>query len=247
MNFSKMKKCDIIFTTIEWKMNMETKNNLVVMLTYDDKTILNAKEIFEQCRNSKALYWGFKEKPLPLDQMKELFQIMKDCHKKTVLEVVAYSEAECLQGAHMAHECGVDMLMGTLYFDSVNSYCKQHQILYMPFVGQVSQCPSILEGNLEEMVAQANSYLEKGVYGIDLLGYRYQGDANTLIHEFVKQVHAPVCVAGSINSMERLALIKDTSPFAFTIGSAFFDHDFGESVCDQIDMVCTYMQEDISC
>ena len=147
----------------------------------------------------------------------------------------------------MAHECQVDMLMGTLYFDSVNNYCKEHQILYMPFVGQVSQCPSILEGDLDSMLTQAQDYLAKGVYGIDLLGYRYTGDAEKLIASFVQHLDAPVCIAGSVNSKQRLSFIKETAPFAFTIGSAFFDHCFGESIRNQIDDVCTFMQEEISC
>ena len=39
---------------------------------------------------------------------------MKECGKTTFLEVVAYTEAECLEGAKMGVECGVDYLMGTM-------------------------------------------------------------------------------------------------------------------------------------
>ncbi|MBQ1904503.1 MAG: hypothetical protein II168_09085, partial [Ruminococcus sp.] len=70
---------------------------LVVMLTCDDETVSNAYEIFDKCKDSKAEYWGFKEKPLPLEEMKKLYAYMKSCGKKTVLEVVAYTEAECLE------------------------------------------------------------------------------------------------------------------------------------------------------
>lgn len=45
----------------------------------------------------------------------------------------------------------------------------------MPFVGSITGRPSVLTGTIDEMVAEANRYLEKGVYGIDLLGYRYIG------------------------------------------------------------------------
>ena len=45
---------------------MESKPVLVVMLTCDDETVSNAYEIFDKCKDSKAEYWGFKEKPLPL-------------------------------------------------------------------------------------------------------------------------------------------------------------------------------------
>ena len=44
----------------------------------------------------------------PLSQMKDLYAYMKSCDKKTVLEVVAYTQAECMSGAKMAAECGCD-------------------------------------------------------------------------------------------------------------------------------------------
>lgn len=214
---------------------------LVVMLTHHDRTIEDAFEVFEQCKNTKAQYWGFKEEPLPLPQMKELFAYMRACGKTTSLEVVAYEEAECLAGAEMALECGCDMLMGTKFFDSVNELCQSHDLKYLPFVGEVSERPSILEGTLEDMVTEAQRYLEKGVWGIDLLGYRYTGDAVRLNREFVARVNAPVCIAGSVNSFERLDEVKEAAPWSFTIGGAFFEGCFGGSIAEQIDAVCAYL------
>ena len=220
------------------------KNNpiLIVMLTYDDQTISNAYEIFDQCKYSKAQFWGMKEKPLPMDKMKELYAYMKKCGKTTVLEVVAYTEEECLEGARTAVECGCDILMGTMFFDSVNDFCKSAGLKYMPFVGKITGRPSVLEGTAESMIAEAQEYLSKGVYGIDLLGYRFTGDATELNKKFVSGTKAPVCVAGSINSYQRLDEIKETSPWAFTIGSAFFDKKFGDDICGQIDKVCEYIE-----
>lgn len=166
---------------------------------------------------------------------------MKDCGKRTVLEVVAYTEKECMQGAEMAAEFGCDILMGTVFSDSVNELCKSCGIRYMPFVGEVSQRPSILRGSLKSMVTEAQKYLAKGVYGIDLLGYRYTGNAEELMDGFVSRVSAPVCVAGSINSYSRLDEIKRISPAAFTIGSAFFENRFGTDICSQINNVCDYI------
>ena len=50
--------------------------NLIVMLTNNDKTVDNAYEIFEKCKDSKAKCWGFKEEPLPLEEMKKLYTYM---------------------------------------------------------------------------------------------------------------------------------------------------------------------------
>lgn len=220
---------------------MESCPELVVMLTYNDFTVSNAAEIFEQCKNSKAKYWGFKEHPLPLEEMKQLYARMKECGKTTFLEVVAYTEAEGLAGAEMAASCGCDVLMGTTFSDKINAFCQSHSLKYMPFVGDIVGRPSVLNGTIDGMIAEAKLYLSKGVYGIDLLGYRFTGNAAALNEAFVREVNAPVCLAGSINSYARLDEVKCASPWAFTIGSAFFEHCFGDSFADQINAVCDYM------
>lgn len=216
---------------------------LIVMLTHNDRTVNNAYEIFEQSKNSKADFWGFKEETLPLNEMKELYSYMKKCGKTTFLEVVAYEEEKCLEGAKMALECGCDILMGTMFYDSVNEFCKMHNLKYMPFVGKIEGRPSILKGSIDEMINEANKYLEKGVYGVDLLGYRYTENPVELNKKFASQVHAPVCIAGSIDSYRKLDELKDANPWAFTIGGAFFENKFEGTFGEQIDKVCEYMNK----
>ncbi len=216
---------------------------LIVMLTYNDCTVENAYSIFDECKDSKAKFWGFKEEGLPLEQMKELYSYMKQCGKTTVLEVVAYTEEESLRGARMAVECGCDILMGTKFSDTVNDYCKKHHLKYMPFVGTITGRPSVLEGSVEEMLAEAKEYLQKGVYGIDLLGYRYTGDAVILNKTFITEINAPVCLAGSVNSYQRLDEVKDAAPWTFTIGKALFDNKFDGTLPQQIDKVYEHMKK----
>lgn len=93
------------------------KPELIVMLTYNDATVADAMEIFEQCRDSRIQFWGFKEATLPPEQMKALYARMKACSKTTVLEVVAYSPQEGMDGARLAAWCGCDILMGTVFSD----------------------------------------------------------------------------------------------------------------------------------
>lgn len=221
---------------------MNDSLNLIVMLTKNDMTVVNAYEIFDKCKNSKAKFWGFKETPLPIEEMKRLYKYMKECNKTTFLEVVSYTEKECLEGAEMAVECGCDILMGTIFSDSINDFCKKNNLKYMPFVGQVVGRPSILKGAIDEMVNEANKYIQKGAYGIDLLGYRYIGDKVKLNNAIVSRVNAPVCIAGSIDSFERLDEIKNANPWSFTIGSAFFDNKFGIDFKKQINKVYNYME-----
>ena len=222
---------------------MNTTPKLIVMLTHNDHTVENASEIFESCKNSKAQYWGFKEKTLPISEMKSLFSRMKSCGKTTFLEVVEYDEESGLQGAKIAKECGCDILMGTVFFDSINQFCKENNMKYMPFVGQITNRPSILEGSIEDMIAEAKEYLAKGVYGFDLLGYRYTGDPVKLNNAFVQAIEAPVCLAGSVDSYERLDEVREANPWAFTVGSAFFDEKFGTDFHEQINNVCNYMEK----
>lgn len=216
---------------------------LIVMLTHNDRTVENAREIFEQCKHTKAHLWGFKEEPLPLNDMKKLFARMKEFGKTTFLEVVAYSEQEGLDGAKIAAACQCDFLMGTKFFDSVNDFCRDNGIRYMPFVGKIVGRPSVLEGTIDEMIDEAKSCLAKGVYGIDLLGYRYTGDAFALNKNFVASVKAPVCIAGSVDSFKRLDELKKISPPMFTIGGAFFENKFDGTFAEQVDKVCDYMQK----
>jgi len=217
--------------------------NLIVMLTHNDETVNNAHEIFEKCKNSDAKFWGFKEKSLPIEQMKNLYKYMKECGKTTFLEVVEYTEKEGLEGAKLALECGCDILMGTVFFDSINEFCKKNNLKYMPFVGKVTERPSILEGEIDEIIKEANEYLKKGVYGFDLLGYRYTGNAVELNERFVLEVNAPVCIAGSVNGYERLDELKNINPWSFTIGSAFFENKFDGSFEEQINKVCEYVKQ----
>ena len=99
-----------------------------------------------------------------------------------------------------------------------------------------------MTGTIGEIVAEAKDVIRRGAYGVDLLGYRYAGDAVRLNRELVDSLgDEKVCIAGSVDSLTRLDEIKETAPWAFTIGSAFFDKKFGGSVRDQIDKVCRYV------
>ena len=220
---------------------------LIVMLTHNDKTVENAIEVFESAKDSKAKFWGFKEVGIPEDQMIDLVKRMKAAGKTTFLEVVDYTEEGCIAGAECCVRCGFDVLMGTMYFDSVKKIADDAGIRYMPFVGQITGRPSVLGGTIEGMIEEANGLVDnKGVTGFDLLGYRFTGDAVKLNNEFVKNVRGDVCLAGSVASFKRLDEVKATGAWAFTIGGAFFENKFGEDKTfgEQIDIVVDYMNKE---
>lgn len=200
---------------------------IIVMLTCNDVTVKNAKEIFESCKDLPVKNWGFKDVGLPPEEMKELCTLMKKSGKTTFLEVVTYSEDECMRGAKLAVECGFDHLMGTIFYDSVNTYIRTTPLKYMPFVGEVSESPSILKGTTAGMLAQEAKYKAEGAFGTDLLGYRYvDGDPEVLSSEFLSQCQLPCVLAGSIGSDERLDIVRKMNPWGFTMGSALFNKNF---------------------
>jgi len=223
-----------------WRM-MEPK--LIVMLTHHDRTHKEALDIFESCKDLPVQEWGFKDIGIPVPDMVRLVSAMKSAGKTTFLEVVTYTERECLSAARLAIECGFDYLSGTVFYPSVFEVLKGKRIKYYPFCGKVSGNPSVLEGSVPEIVAEAQHLEQIGVDGFDLLAYRYTGDVSSLLEAFVHSVKRPVIVAGSIDSYERLDMMKRLRPWGFTIGSAFFDGKFvkGGSFRQQVEAVLRYL------
>ena len=217
---------------------------MIVMLTNHDKTTEDAIELFENCKNIPVEHWGFKNVGLPVDQMKRLVRNMKNANKKTFLEVVSYTEKECIEATELAIECEFDYLMGTMFYQSVYDLLKDKPIKYMPFCGKISGSPSVLEGSINDIIAHAKSIEEKNVYGLDLLAYRYTGDPLKLAKKFIEEIKLPVIIAGSINSFEKLEKVKKLNPWGFTIGSAFFNKKFvkGGSFKEQIERIVKYLE-----
>ncbi|HEY5671002.1 MAG TPA: hypothetical protein VIS10_13485 [Anaerolineales bacterium] len=219
------------------------KPELIVMLTHQDMTVKNANELFEECKDLPVTHWGFKDVGLPHEQMKELVRRMKVEGKVTYLEVVSLSEEDGLVGAKLAVEAGFDILMGTVYFDSIHQFLKDKPIKYYPFPGHVHSHPSILDGTIEEIVNHAISLQSTGVQGLDLLAYRYVGDARKLLLDVVKATNIPLVCAGSIATFQRIAEVWEANSWGFTIGSAFFDMKFvpGGSFKENIEAVTDWL------
>ena len=233
------------YNQTQWRYS-KMLEKLIVMLTHNDVTVKDAKEIFEENKDLPVTNWGFKDVGLEPEKMKELCGMMKAAGKTTFLEVVTYSEEECMRGAKLAVECGFDCLLGTLFYDSVAEYVKTTNLKYYPFVGLVSQSPSILEGSCDLMLKQAEKYKEAGACGVDLLGYRYvEGDPNVLSAAFIKASCIPTVLAGSIGSEERMLLVKQMDPAYFTMGSALFTKNFVKdgSFRDNLKAVVDFLQK----
>jgi 2,4-dienoyl-CoA reductase-like NADH-dependent reductase (Old Yellow Enzyme family) len=222
---------------------MEQK--LVVMLTENDKTVKNAKAEFLASSHMSVRHWGFKDVGLPRDKMVDLVKAMKSKGKTTYLEVVSLSEQEGLAGAKIAVDAGFDVLMGTIYYDSILEYIKGNGVKYYPFCGKVYGHPSILGGTAQEVVDDARRLRDKGADGLDLLSFRYEeGDPIDLLAKVVSAVDIPVISAGSINSFDKIRQVANTGASGFTIGSALFRENFCKgSFAENLEVVWDWMEK----
>ena len=221
------------------------KPNLIPMLTHNDLTVRNAKEVFLACSSVPVQYWGFKDIGLPTEEMTELVGIMKDHGKTTFLEVVSLREEECMRGARIAVDCGVDYLMGTVYYDSVFRYLREQGTKFFPFCGKISGHPSVLEGTPEEIVADGKGLQEKGVSGIDILAYRHATAGEEISKKLVAALSIPVVIAGNIDSFSRIDTMKEINPWGFTIGSALFSKRFvpDGTVCENLTAAYSHLMK----
>lgn len=218
---------------------------LIVMLTHHDKTVPNALELFQRTKDYSITHWGFKDVGVSPEEMQTVVAAMKDAGKTTFLEVVSLSEEEGLRGARLAVDLGFDILMGTVYYPSIGEYLEDKTIQYYPFPGHVHSHPSILDGAIDKIVAHACELEAYGVHGLDLLTYRYTGNAPSLLSQVVQSTHIPVISAGSIASFERITEVWDSGAWGFTIGSAFFDRQFvpNGSFEENVWAVCKWLEE----
>jgi hypothetical protein len=200
--------------------------NLIVMLTHHDRTTPDALEVFHTASDLAIDFWGFKDVGLSEAKMSELATALHRAHKKVFLEVVSYTESECLRGAHLAVDLKCDYLMGTIFYRKVWDYIKDTDVTYLPFLGNVSGSPSILEGTPEELIDEGMRYIDLGVTGFDILAFRHVTDPESIASACARQIPGTIVIAGSIASKERMQFVDNIGAWGFTMGSALFDDAF---------------------
>jgi len=201
------------------------------MLTKDDQTISDARKYVKEIAAAGAKHIGFKDIGLPISELKHLTEDLRKEGVKVYLEVVSLDAESEKRSAKFAMDLNVDYLLGGTRPELIASMVKDHPLKYYPFVGKIEDHPSILTGTIPEIAAHAEQITAiDGVDGLDLLAYRFTGeDIPLLIQEVCKTSKKPVIVAGSIDSKERIEVVKTTGPSAFTVGTAAFDMEFPSS------------------
>lgn len=208
--------------------------HFVLMLTKDDRTVHNAAAIYEEVRDTAVTCVGFKDVGLPLDEMKALAARIRSDRRRMMLEVVSTSRAAELRSIHAALEIEVDYLLGGRHVADVLPLLTGTPIRYFPFCGNTVGHPTRLEGAIDEIVADARRLASvPGVHGLDLLSYRFSGDAEELTRRVVEAVHVPVIAAGSIDRAQRVRAVCDAGVWGFTVGSALFEGKFATNFFEQ--------------
>jgi 4-hydroxythreonine-4-phosphate dehydrogenase len=211
--------------------------DFIFMLTRNDRTVAHAAACLREALAIGITHIGFKNIGLPSDKLGELAALVRQSPAQLYLEIVSLDAESEAASARAAVQWEVDVLMGGTRPDVVLPLIRGSKIRYFPFAGRIEGHPSRLCGSAEEIVAAAQALAaQPGVDGIDLLAYRFGGDADDLIRRVCALVSKPVIVAGSIDRPERMVAIARLGAAAFTVGTAALDLVFPAppSLADQL-------------
>jgi putative N-acetylmannosamine-6-phosphate epimerase len=195
----------------------------IFMLTRDDRTIANAREVYGPVALTGICHVGCKDLGLPREELAGLMTDIRANGHRSYLEVVSETDEATLESARVAAEVGPDYLIGGTLIEPVQEIIAGSGVRFFPYIGKVVGHPCLLRGTIEEIAEEARRAEELGVDGINLLAYRYDGDVDALVEAVVEATSLPVIAAGSVDSAERIRALADRGVWAFTIGTAALD------------------------
>ena len=195
----------------------------IFMLTRDDVTLKDAREVYASIAGSGVRHVGCKDVGLPREELATFMDEIRARGHVSYLEVVSETEEATLTSARVAAEVKPDYLIGGTLIEPVQEILAGTGIKFFPYVGQIVGHPCLLRGSIEEIVADTERAATLGVDGINLLAYRYDGDVEALTRAVVDATDLPVICAGSVDSTERIRALDACGAWAFTIGTAALD------------------------
>ena len=213
--------------------------HFIFMLTREDRTVADAHRVYASLAGSPLRYIGFKDIGLPFDDLAALARRAKRDGRQVMLEVISSSRDAELRSIDAAMRLGVDYLLGGRHAVDAVRLLRGTGIRYFPFAGRTEGHPTRLTGTMQEIVDDARRLAAlPGVHGLDLLAYRFDGDAAKLARRVVQAVDIPVIAAGSIDGPARVQAMRQAGAWAFTVGSAVFDGRFlTEPVRQQVEAI----------
>jgi hypothetical protein len=201
-------------------------SEFIFMLTRNDETIADAREVYESIAHVGLRHVGCKDIGLPVGELNALFEDIRLRGHTSYLEVVSESEEGTLESARVATELRPDYLIGGTLIEPVREIIAGSGIRFFPYVGHVIDHPCLLRGPLHEIASDAARVRDLGVDGINLLAYRYDGDVPAMVQAVVAATPLPVIAAGAVDSAERIRALDNLGVWAFTVGTAALDCRF---------------------
>lgn len=208
----------------------------IFMLTRDDRTIADARRVYESVADTGIQHVGCKDLGLPRDELAALMQDIRANGHTSYLEVVSETDEATLQSARVAAEIGPDHLIGGTLIEPIQKLIAGTGVRFFPYIGHIIDHPCLLRGTIEEIAGNARQADALGVDGINLLAYRYDGDVDDLVEAVVRATPLPVIAAGSVDSADRIRALTERGVWAFTIGTAALDRRLvpGAPLADQL-------------
>jgi hypothetical protein len=197
----------------------------IFMLTHNDRTVDNAREVLELVAHSGLRHIGFKDVGATAAKQRELTEAAHAAGLTVYLEVVSVDKADEMDSVDAAINAGVDWIVGGKFAADAIEKLAGTGIKFAPFPGQITGHPSALEGSIEEIIQHAVELVAMdGVDGVDLLAYRHKGvDPLELTAAVVAAIDAPLIAAGSVVTEEQVCGLAKAGAWGFTIGGAIFD------------------------
>lgn len=211
----------------------------IFMLTRSDRTIADAREVYESVSQTGIRHVGCKDLGLPREELADLLEDIRSNGHTSYLEVVSETDEATLQSARVAAELRPDYLIGGTLIEPVQQIIGGSGVRFFPYVGKVVDHPCLLRGMIDEIALGARRAEELGVDGINLLAYRYDGDVDALVDAVQNAVSVPLIAAGSVDSAERIRALTERHVWAFTVGTAALDGKFvaGAALNEQLEFI----------
>jgi hypothetical protein len=205
----------------------------IFMLTHNDVTVDDAREVLAQLFDSGLRYVGFKDIGPPPPVLREVTDAAHAAGMAVMREVVSTSAEDELRSLRAALEIGVDWVLGGTHPEAGAPIFAGTEVRYCPFPGIIEGHPSVEA--IAEHAAELTSY--DGIFGVDLLAYRHaDADPIALTRAVAQAAHGPVIAAGSVASEQQIVELEAAGAGGFTIGGAIFEGLLpgGPSVAGQV-------------
>jgi hypothetical protein len=203
--------------------------DFVFMLTRDDATVANALELVDAVRPLRLGHIGFKDVGAEPETLRRLAAAIREAGASVWMEIVSTSRADELESIMLGRDLGVDFLMGGVGAEEGAQILRGSATRYLPFAGRPVGHPTRLGGSASDVEAQCARFAAMGCAGVDILAYRAtEAEPLDLVAACRRGLgdKGILVVAGSINSVARIAAVRAAGADAFTIGTAVIDASY---------------------